>query len=70
MLSIDKDNQSAGGDRFRVTVRDAGFGSWTLRHLSLDAALELVRHYYGRPHNTAECGACEQSYMPSRFANQ
>jgi hypothetical protein len=58
-IKIDKDHNS-DGTKYRVTIHDAGFGrGMSTRGLSLDAALELVRHYYMVPtYVKADCPWC------------
>lgn len=60
-IKIDRDYQSAG-DRFRVLTQDKGFGRGkSERGLSLDQALELVRHYYMVPeHVRTNCQWCDK----------
>jgi hypothetical protein len=60
MITIDRDYQSATDDRFKVKANDPGFGRWSVRRLTLDAALETVKHYYGTNHNKAICGHCSE----------
>jgi hypothetical protein len=61
-IKIDKDHNSHG-DKFRVTTHDPGFGRGaSAGGLTLDAAFELVRHYYMMPeHVKADCTWCREN---------
>ena len=60
-IKIDRDYNSPG-DKYRVLTQDPGFGRGkSERKLTLDEALELVRHYYMVPeHIRSSCKWCEK----------
>ena len=60
MISIKRDYQSGTDVEYKVTASDKDFGRWSIRRLTLDAALETVKHYYGVNHNTEICGSCSK----------
>jgi hypothetical protein len=61
-IKIDRDHNSHG-DKFKVSTHDPGFGRGkTERKLTLEQALELVRHYYMVPeHVRADCAWCDDN---------
>lgn len=58
--TIDRD--LGGFNSYKVTIRESGFGRiGPIVGLSLDDALEAVRHYYRSPqHNEAVCPICRK----------
>ena len=56
VISIERDYQIATETCYIVKASDLGFGSWKVRRLTIEAAFETVRHYYGLNHNTGLCG--------------
>lgn len=65
MITIDRDYKSGTGDKYMVKAVDSGFGSWKVRHLSIEAAFETVKHYYGLNHDKTICGNCSKMIVES-----
>jgi hypothetical protein len=63
MITIDRDYNTPN-DRYKVRAYDHGFGHWTKRGLSLDAALLCVSHYYAvnghRDQFANQCPVCKE----------
>ena len=59
MICIEHDPNNHG-DRFIARIKDAGMGRGaTVKGLTLEAALEAVKHYFAVGiHNAAICGFC------------